>query len=118
MSNDSRKAFEIFMSKERGWDRIGLEKNHDDSYINSLIECAWIGWSANESRHAAELERVKAKGAEHYNAAINLDADLAKCKAEREALVRKLRDMPFVTIEQKSRFRDEVFALLDSGSQG
>jgi chromosome segregation ATPase len=75
--------------------------------------------------HAAELERVKAKGAEHYNAAINLDADLAKCKAEREALVKKASDTAYLLMTKggsgnrgPAHVRDAILALLDSGSQG
>jgi DnaJ-class molecular chaperone len=76
MSNDSREAFEKIFGEEPYLARDAINWQHK-----------LAGWQAAQSRHAAEIERLKKLSAETFNDAINLDADLAKCKAEREALV-------------------------------
>jgi hypothetical protein len=91
MSNDSREFQEAVLNLAVGYIDEDFERRADGQYLDNSVRKLYQLWQAAQSRH----------------------------EAEREALVRKLRDMPFVTIEQKSRFRDEVFALLsDSGSQG
>jgi hypothetical protein len=58
IDSTSREAFELFITTEKGWDKLSLERSQDGSYVITMIECAWIGWLAAQSRHAAEREAL------------------------------------------------------------